>query len=434
MSHPTISVRNLSKKYRLGDIGMTTLRDDLQRRWARFRRTGLTPEGGTARPAGRTDFWALRGVNFEVHPGEIVGLIGANGAGKSTLLKIISRITEPTAGEVRLRGRLASLLEVGTGFHQELSGRENIFLNGAVLGMSRAETSRKFDEIVEFSEIGNFIDTPVKRYSSGMYVRLAFAIAAHLDPEILIIDEVLAVGDQAFQRKCLSKVREISRSGNRTVLFVSHDMAAMENICTRAVMMRTGELVRDGTNVREIIRDYLAEKMKPTSGPSWQNEKKLYANEHFQVDRFFLASPNGQPISGMVSNDTPVTVVIEGEVLKRNENLQVGYGLFTDEMALLYWCTNLDSAEHARVEAEPGTTRFSSVIPARFLNEGKYRVGLFISIFNRSWICEPGKTGPALALEIRGGLSDSRVLATRRAGLLCPILQWKVESTAAVTV
>src|SRR4051812_6135600 len=226
MSQPTISVRNVSKKYILGNVGMTTLRDELQRNWARFRGNDAALGHTAARRAADapSEFWALRDVSFDVQQGEVVGLIGRNGAGKSTLLKILSRITEPTLGEIRIRGRVASLLEVGTGFHPELSGRENIFLNGAVLGMKRSETKRKFDEIVEFSEIGKFLDTPVKRYSSGMYVRLAFAVAAHLEPEILIVDEVLAVGDVAFQRKCLGKVKEISQGQGRTVLFVSHNM------------------------------------------------------------------------------------------------------------------------------------------------------------------------------------------------------------------
>ena len=193
MSQPMISVRGVSKRYRLGTIGMTSLRDDLQRLW----------RSPAPNPLSHGEFWALKDVSFDVEPGEVVGLIGRNGAGKSTLLKILSRITEPSDGEIRLRGRVGSLLEVGAGFHPELSGRDNIYLNGAILGMSRAEITRKFDEIVAFADIEKFIDTPVKRYSSGMYVRLAFAVAAHLEPEILIIDEVLAVGDQQFQKKCL---------------------------------------------------------------------------------------------------------------------------------------------------------------------------------------------------------------------------------------
>ena len=236
MSKPIIEVSDVSKKYRLGQIGMTSLRDDLQRISRKIR--GI--KDSDAEIAER-DFWALRDINFEVQPGEAIGIIGRNGAGKSTLLKVLSRITEPTTGEIVLRGRLASLLEVGTGFHPELSGRDNVFLNGAILGMRKAEIARKFDEIVAFSEIGKFIDTPVKRYSSGMYVRLAFAVAAHLEPEILLVDEVLAVGDSDFQRKCLGKMENISQGHGRTILFVSHQMTAIRRLCKKCVLLERGK-------------------------------------------------------------------------------------------------------------------------------------------------------------------------------------------------
>jgi lipopolysaccharide transport system ATP-binding protein len=238
MSRPIIEVRNLSKRYQLGAIGATSLREEASRLWDRLR--GI-PHADTK------EFWALRDVSFDVQPGEVVGVIGRNGAGKSTLLKILSRITEPTSGTAKLRGRVASLLEVGTGFHPELTGRENIFLNGAILGMSRAEVRKKFDEIVAFAEVEQFIDTPVKRYSSGMYVRLAFAVAAHLEPEILIVDEVLAVGDAQFQKKCLGKMEEVSRSHGRTILFVSHNLEAIEHLCTTAIYFEHGRLVGAGT-------------------------------------------------------------------------------------------------------------------------------------------------------------------------------------------
>jgi lipopolysaccharide transport system ATP-binding protein len=430
MSQPTISVRNISKRYRLGLVGMTTLRDELQRRWARLRgdHTALGVPPKTQTSDGSSEFWALRDVSFDVQQGDVVGLIGRNGAGKSTLLKILSRITEPTLGEIRLRGRVASLLEVGTGFHPELSGYENIFLNGAILGMSRAEIRSKFDEIVEFSEIGKFINTPVKRYSSGMYVRLAFAVAAHLEPEILIIDEVLAVGDVAFQRKCLGKVREISRGQNRTVMFVSHNMNAVENICTRGVLMKQGQLVREGSDVREIVRHYIAEHAQMASGASWENPGDAWKNDYFRVDRFYLTDPNGDVITHPVANDTPVTVVIEGEVLKPDSSLQIGYGLFTDEMDLLYISTNLDQPEATWTELQRGSVRLTSRIPARLINEGEYRVGLFLSLYRRKWFCEPGVKGPTVAFEIRGGLSDSPCLVTRRPGYFAPVLGWDVRT------
>jgi lipopolysaccharide transport system ATP-binding protein len=251
MSQPIIEVAGLSKRYRLGALGARSLREEAEQLWHRLKR------GNTGPSASAHDFWALREVSFSVEPGEVVGVIGRNGAGKSTLLKILSRITEPTAGEAVLRGRVASLLEVGTGFHPELSGRENIFLNGAILGMKRAEIARKLDEIVAFAEIERFLDTPVKRYSSGMYVRLAFAVAAHLEPEILIVDEVLAVGDVQFQKKCLGKMREVSTASGRTVLFVSHNMAVVSELCGRAVLLDGGHIVANG-RTDEVVRGYFA--------------------------------------------------------------------------------------------------------------------------------------------------------------------------------
>lgn len=247
MSRPIIEVRNVSKRYVLGQIGATSFRDEAERLIGRL-------TGKTAKQE-ENEYWALRDVSFDVQPGEVVGLIGRNGAGKSTMLKILSRITEPTTGEIRIRGRIASLLEVGTGFHPELSGRENIFLNGAILGMKKAEIARKFDEIVAFSEIEKFLDTPVKRYSSGMYVRLAFAIAAHLEPEILIVDEVLAVGDAQFQEKCLGKMKDVCKGG-RTILFVSHNLGAVRALCTKCVYLRGGQLLKTGAT-EEVLTDFL---------------------------------------------------------------------------------------------------------------------------------------------------------------------------------
>jgi lipopolysaccharide transport system ATP-binding protein len=251
MSQPIIAVRNVSKAYRLGAIGATSLRDEAARLWGLARGRGSNGSHNASK-----EFWALRDVSFDVQPGEVVGIIGRNGAGKSTLLKILSRITQQTSGEITLRGRVASLLEVGTGFHPDLTGRENIFLNGAILGMSKAEIHRKFDEIVAFAEVDQFIDTPVKRYSSGMHVRLAFAIAAHLEPEILIIDEVLAVGDAAFQQKCLGKMDQVAARDGRTVLFVSHNMGAVQSLCGRAVWLDAGEVKQDGPTA-QVIGGYL---------------------------------------------------------------------------------------------------------------------------------------------------------------------------------
>ncbi len=251
---PVLTIQNLAKCYRVQSSGKSrsaygyrTLREDLTDWLAGWFRRGEAA-------ATVQDFWALDDVSFQVNKGDVVGIIGPNGAGKSTLLKILSRITKPTRGEVQLRGRVGSLLEVGTGFHPELTGRENIFLNGAILGMRRHEIQQKFDAIVEFAEIEQFLDTPVKRYSSGMYVRLAFAVAAHLEPEILIVDEVLAVGDLSFQRKCMGRMRDVGRSGT-TILFVSHNMAAIESLCSRGILLDRGRVALDG-GVRELVQEY----------------------------------------------------------------------------------------------------------------------------------------------------------------------------------
>src|SRR5256886_2295275 len=262
MPDVVITVENLSKSYLLGhNTGVWashhTLRDVIGREARNFTRKAIDVFRGRQVVQGDEveEFWALKNVSFEVKRGEVLGIIGRNGAGKSTLLKILSRITEPTRGRINIKGRVASLLEVGTGFHYELTGRENIYLNGAILGMTRQEIKRKFDEIVSFAEVEQFLDTPVKRYSSGMYVRLAFAVAAHLEPEILIIDEVLAVGDAAFQRKCLGKMGDVAQEG-RTVLFVSHNMAAVEKLCRRGIILHKGEVQFDGSQI-DAIGQYL---------------------------------------------------------------------------------------------------------------------------------------------------------------------------------
>jgi ABC-type polysaccharide/polyol phosphate transport system ATPase subunit len=299
MSAPIISVENLSKRYLIGRQSergelyfYTTLRDALWRELRTSARNTVELLRGRQIVHGDTveHFWALKDVSFEVNDGEVLGIIGRNGAGKSTLLKVLSRITEPTTGRVTLRGRVASLLEVGTGFHPELSGRENIYLNGAILGMSRAEIRRKFDEIVGFAEIDKFLDTPVKRYSSGMYVRLAFAVAAHLEPEILIIDEVLAVGDAVFQKKCLGKMSEVSRREGRTVLFVSHDMAAIAELADRAVLLERGSITAAGA-VSNVLSSYLSKGAEHAIYASPYDE--TYEHPHVARVEVRTSEPNG---------------------------------------------------------------------------------------------------------------------------------------------
>lgn len=256
-----IKIENLSKQYRLGDVGTGTLSHDLKRWWYNVRgkedpylRIGETNDRASK---GNSDYvWAIKDINFEVEAGEVLGIIGRNGAGKSTLLKILSKTTSPTTGSVKVKGRIASLLEVGTGFHPELTGRENIFLNGAILGMTKREVQSKFEEIVDFSGVERYIDTPVKRYSSGMYVRLAFAVAAYLEPDILIVDEVLAVGDAEFQKKCLGRMKDVSMNEGRTVLFVSHNMAAVQKLCTKGLLLVNG-LVESTGDINKVVDHYI---------------------------------------------------------------------------------------------------------------------------------------------------------------------------------
>ncbi len=292
MSGPVIRVRNLGKEYRIGAHAQSykTLRDRITSAFSFRRSSAISSE--SEKPGGGL-FWAVRGVDFEIPEGEIVGVIGRNGAGKSTLLKLISRITEPTEGEIELAGRVRSLLEVGTGFHPELTGRENIFMNGAILGMTRSEIVRKFDAIVDFAEVEEFIDTPVKHYSSGMYLRLAFAVAAHLEPEILIVDEVLAVGDAAFQKKCLGKMGEVSKQG-RTVLFVSHNMVAVEKLCTRGIVMDKGRVVFDGI-AHDAIASYLAASENDL-GQDLRNSGRRTGTGKARVTRYEVFSSEGKVI------------------------------------------------------------------------------------------------------------------------------------------
>jgi lipopolysaccharide transport system ATP-binding protein len=312
MSKPIIIAENLGKHYQLGLMPEKslsrfywtatnfTLRESL-RRFGRSVRQRFT--GGPAKSSGDADsFWALRNVSFEIPQGEIVGLIGRNGAGKSTLLKILSRIVDPTEGLARLRGRVATLLEVGTGFHPELTGRENIFLNGAILGMKRAEISRKFDEIVAFSEVEQFLDTPVKRYSSGMYVRLAFAVAAHLEPEILIVDEVLAVGDQAFQKKCLGKMRDVATGEGRTVVFVSHNMGVLNQLCERGIYMEEGRIKMMGP-VKEAIELYLKSSLDRNSGRARFAIDPSKRSQFISVD---LLHSDGSPASEFETDEAVI--------------------------------------------------------------------------------------------------------------------------------
>lgn len=299
MNDPIISVENLSKRYLIGRHQEKG--DGLRHALERIARAPLGFFNREARGERKAteEFWALKDLNLEIRQGEMLGVIGRNGAGKSTLLKLLSRITEPTTGRISLRGRVASLLEVGTGFHPELTGRENIFLNGSILGMTRAEIKRRFDEIVAFAEIDKFLDTPVKRYSSGMYVRLAFAVAAHLEPEILIVDEVLAVGDAEFQKKCLGKMEDVSTKQGRTVILVSHQMPAIQNLCSRCILLDQGRILFDG-KTDETLERYLSKASQLTSMKLSERTDRAGSGEVVVTDLAFL-DPKGNPVSEILS-------------------------------------------------------------------------------------------------------------------------------------
>ena len=327
-----IKVEDLSKLYRLGSVGTGSLVDDLNRWWANVRgkedpTLKLGQENDRTKKGNSDYVWALKDVNFEVKQGEVLGIIGKNGAGKSTLLKVLSRTTSPTTGTFKAKGRIASLLEVGTGFHPELTGRENIFLNGAILGMTKHEIKSKFDEIVEFSGVERYIDTPVKRYSSGMYVRLAFAVAAHLEPEILIIDEVLAVGDQEFQDKCIGKMRDVSQAG-RTVLFVSHNLAAVQNLCTTCMFMKHGQVETIGTT-KNVIETYLGEnKNVQITGEIPKDFYRTYTNGEAYFRNILVKDLQNNKIQKLAFSQ-PFKVVIELESLVDLKNAMINVNIGT---------------------------------------------------------------------------------------------------------
>lgn len=369
----SISVENLSKQYRLGVIGNRTLYEDLNRWWARVRgRPDPLEKIGAVDYGNRTDglIWALRDVSFQLQQGEVLGVIGRNGAGKSTLLKILSKVTGPTTGQVKMRGRIASLLEVGTGFHPELTGRENVYLNGAILGMSRDEITRKFDEIVAFSEVEKFVDTPVKRYSSGMYVRLAFAVAAHLDPEIMVVDEVLAVGDAAFQRKCLGKLSENAGQG-RTVLFVSHNMAAINRLCSRAILLDKGKLAADG-DAAEITARYLAGAAEENGVREW-DEREAPGTEEVRLVGISLYSTDGVSKSVFDVNDE---IFIRLSYRVGVPNISFRCALVFNTQGVIAFAS-IEPSETARTE----TGLYSSIlrVPAHLLAESEY--SLNVSVF-----------------------------------------------------
>jgi len=371
--------------------------------------------------------WALRDVSFEVKQGEVVGIIGRNGAGKSTLLKVLSKITEPTKGHIELRGRVGSLLEVGTGFHPELTGHENIYLYGAILGMDRWEVTRKFNDIVAFAENERFIETPVKRYSSGMYMRLAFAVAAYLETEILLVDEVLAVGDAAFQKKCLSKIGDVATQG-RTVLFVSHNMGAIQALCSKAMLIESGRLAAQG-EVKDIVKIYLTES-KDSLKTYWSaNEQKtVFKNEILTPIRLSLLDKTRNKIQSIVPRDTEVYLELEFDLHRLDNALTIGFSLFNQEGFHVFRSLHTDTAEDTHPVLSIGRNTISTRLPTEVLNEGDYWIVLDGGLHNIRWLFNPMKSDIGLRFSLSGGLSQSPFWINARQGVIAPILSWtKVE-------
>jgi lipopolysaccharide transport system ATP-binding protein len=372
-----ISLEEIGKQYRLGLVGTNTLRGDITSWW--YRKRGLEDPTLQIGSENRLDtqsgeyVWALRDINLDVKEGEILGIIGKNGAGKSTLLKILSRVTGPTTGQMKVKGRIASLLEVGTGFHPELTGRENIFLNGAILGMTKTEIKSKFDEIVDFSGVAKYIDTPVKRYSSGMYVRLAFAVAAHLDPEILIVDEVLAVGDADFQKKAIGKMQDISKDGGRTVLFVSHNMASVQKLCTRGVMLENGIISFEG-NIMDVIDRYTSVKIIH-KGESYADRSDELDRDKKLIIRSLRILNEEKEIQSHFERQQIILVEISLEVLIPNYEYTIAIELWNSKNECLISSKNFDLNKNLKDQYWPkGMHTMIATFPSDIFKEGQYYV------------------------------------------------------------
>ena len=436
-----IEVDDVWKKYRLGIIGTGTLRHDFERWWRRVRgkpdpyskveqksdirnqKSELATNvdhgiSGVSVSLGDDEMWALRGVSFEVKQGEILGIIGRNGAGKSTLLKILSRVTAPTSGEARVKGRIASLLEVGTGFHPELTGRENVFLNGAILGMTKAEIRKHFDEIMDFAGVERYMDTPVKRYSSGMYVRLAFAVAAHLETEILICDEVLAVGDAEFQKKCIGKMQDVSKRG-RTILFVSHNMAAVNKLCSQCALLDSGRLKLIGPT-DEIIPHYL-KGGKQTEGIRTWDETENSQDPRLKIHVLRIVAPDGTT-TGHVDIRKPFTVEVEYQIFETLPKLRIVLGILTPDGTIAFMAADSADPSYETKQTTPGNYTTRCFFPGDLLNEGFYSLGFRADIpLQESLFAEESVMG--FSVEQTGGVSSR--YPEKWPGVVCPRLRWQ---------
>jgi lipopolysaccharide transport system ATP-binding protein len=421
-----ISVENLGKKYLLSHQTQrqpyVALRDVIAEKTHAIGQHLLHPfrSSTLAHRSSAEEFWALKDVSFEISQGDRVGIIGRNGAGKSTLLKILSRITEPSTGRVRIKGRVASLLEVGTGFHPELTGRENIYLNGAILGMTRADIKKKFDEIVTFAEIEKFLDTPVKRYSSGMYVRLAFAVAAHLEPEILLIDEVLAVGDAQFQKKCLGKMEEVSSTEGRTVLFVSHNMAAVTQLCKLSLWIDRGQIAMCGASC-DVINTYLT-KGTPSNGECTWDHSHAPGNEKIRLKAVRLRDDGGA-VSAMFGRDKPIAVELEYQILQPQNGIRTGFWLYSSDGTLVFVAGDNEDKEWSERKRLCGTYCSTCIIPGGLLNSGIYSITAAADIQGYEMLfIEPN------VISFSVEQTDTTVLDGfgRSPGIICPSMRWRI--------
>ena len=424
MSDIAIRVEGLGKLYRIGaqQASYKTIREQLvEAMQAPFRKAAKLLRGQASGAAGLdATIWALKDVSFEVKRGEVMGIIGRNGAGKTTLLRVLSRITEPTEGWADINGRVGSLLEVGTGFHPELTGRENIYLNGSILGMRKAEIERKFDEIVDFSEIEKFIDTPVKHYSSGMYVRLAFAVAAHLEPEILLVDEVLSVGDAEFQKKCLGKVGDVAKEG-RTVLFVSHNMQAITTLCPSTMLLEDGKIVAQGST-SQVVTQYLSSGSNESPEALWSFDEAP-GSAIAKLRSVSVLNEENKPCFDVWLNE-PIILKAEFWIL-RQSRVEVSFHLYNQEGFRLFATGNFHEATWRDIKREPGLYACSCTIPKHFLNEGTHYVEVYIHHNNPHEV--DVNIPEAVSFNVRDPGDTRGDWTGTWVGLVRPILPWTGE-------
>lgn len=427
MSNIAIKVENLGKLYRLGEVGTGTISHDLNRWFAKIRGKedpfAKVGEVNDRTIKSNSDYvWALKDVNFEVKQGEVLGIIGKNGAGKSTLLKLLSKVTTPSVGEIKIKGRIASLLEVGTGFHPELTGRENIFLNGAILGMTKREIRAKFDEIVDFAGVERYVDTPVKRYSSGMYVRLAFAVAAHLESEILIVDEVLAVGDAEFQSKCLGKMGEVTRNEGRTVLFVSHNMGAVKNLCKKTMVMDKGTIMTL-EDTQDAIESYLSTDQNVDRYVFWDKDNRP-GDYTVKLNSIKVAGDEGD-FQKSLTTDNDVNIEISYEILKEVKDLRVVVNLLGYEGDEIFSISDFKYQNNSRVRV-PGHYKSVLTIPKKLLNVTKYFVAVDIDIPTQKAII----IGQTVSFSIDELIYNELgiTLSKKPSGVIHPVCEWKITN------